>query len=325
MPKYGNFLEPAANCDSIRGEPESGLILLEKTGCIHATAMLNTYTDSELLSQTRFLVAEERRLTSRVLLHLEEIERRSLHLKSGFGSLFEFCLRELGYSESEAHCRISAMRLAREVPHVVEAVESGKLSLTNLARAQTFFRQEKKSGRPVAVAAKQELLRELEGLSTRACERKLSEMNPERKRTVSFEVDEETLGALQRIRELWGNQNLPDAELFKKMTKLVLSKIDPGLKQSVRAPQVETVKEEEGPPADMITPESRYIPEPVKREVWRRDGGRCTFHSGTHRCESRYALQWDHIILYAHGGAHTVDNLRLLCRSHHALRSKLIA
>lgn len=286
--------------------------------------MLNTYSDTELLSQTRSLVAEERKLTSRVLLHLEEIERRSLHLKSGFGSLFEFCLRELGYSESEAHFRISAMRLAREVPHVVKAVETGKLSLTNLARAQTYFRQEKKSGRPVAVADKQELLRELEGLSTRACERKLSDMNPERRRVVSFEVDEETLSALQRIRELWGNQNLSEAELLKKMARLVLSKIDPGLKQSVRAPQVKPI-EEDAPPVDMITPENRHIPEPVKREVWVRDGGRCTFVSGNHRCESRFALQWDHIILYSHGGTHTADNLRLLCRSHHALRSKQTA
>lgn len=284
--------------------------------------MLSTYSDSELISQTRTVVAEERKLTARVLQHLEEIERRKLHLEPDVGSLFEFCQRELGYSENEAHCRISAMRLAREVPQVVEAMETGKLSLTNLARAQTFFRQEKKSGRPVAVAAKQELLKELEGLSTRACDRKLSELNPERKRTVTFEVDEETLSALERIRELWGNQDLSDGELFKKMTRLVLSKIDPGLKKSVGAPKVKLM--EDAPPAEMITPENRHIPESVKRDVWKRDEGRCTFISRGHRCKSRYALQFDHIIHhYGHGGAHTVGNLRLLCRNHHRRKAEL--
>ena len=43
---------------------------------------------------------------------------------------------------------------------------------------------------------------------------------------------------------------------------------------------------------------SRYIPAPVRREVWRRDGGRCSYvdpHSGR-RCGSRFLLELDHIV-----------------------------
>lgn len=264
--------------------------------------MFQNTSDGELISKTKGLVAEERRLTARVLEHLEEIERRRLHFEMGFSSMFKFCLEELGYSESEAHYRISAMRLARDVPEVVAAVEAGRLSLTNLAQAQSYFRKNE-----TPVEAKRELLKELEGLSTRECEKKLA---PERLKVRAFELDDELEADLRRIRELWGNQDLSDTEMLRKMAKLVLSRIDPVQKkrrspQSVGAPQV---------PPEFDAPENRHIPGPVKWEVWHRDGGCCTYMSGTRRCASRYAIQFDHVLEYACGGTHTPGNLRLLCR-----------
>jgi hypothetical protein len=61
----------------------------------------------------------------------------------------------------------------------------------------------------------------------------------------------------------------------------------------------------------------RHIPAEVKREVWVRDGGRCTFVSDSgHRCESRSPIEFDHIDSRARGGPSTVSNLRLRCRAH---------
>jgi len=55
----------------------------------------------------------------------------------------------------------------------------------------------------------------------------------------------------------------------------------------------------------------------VKREVWARDHGRCTFVGTTgHRCEAQDALEFDHVIPVARGGPSTPENLRLLCRAH---------
>jgi hypothetical protein len=208
----------------------------------------------------------------------------------------------------------------------VQAVEDGRLSLTNLAQAQSYFHQSEK---PVPVEEKRKVLQELEGMSTRACKKKLT---PEWVQKKTFEVDDELLGDLQRIRELWGNQDLSDTELLRKMAKLVLSRIDPGLKKSVGAPKVNgaagvtqaNLEEDELPevPEEMITPESREIPAAVKREVWRRDEGRCTYEHAGRRCSSRYALQFDHLVPYSHGGAHAVDNIRLLCRAHHRMKSR---
>jgi hypothetical protein len=54
-----------------------------------------------------------------------------------------------------------------------------------------------------------------------------------------------------------------------------------------------------------------------KREVYERDGGRCSFVGKTgHRCASTYQLEYDHKRPRAHGGSSDAGNLRLLCRVH---------
>jgi 5-methylcytosine-specific restriction endonuclease McrA len=61
----------------------------------------------------------------------------------------------------------------------------------------------------------------------------------------------------------------------------------------------------------------RYIPARVRRAVWERDGGRCTFVSARgHRCTARRFLQFDHVLPVARGGTATVEGVRLLCRAH---------
>ncbi|HEY2954809.1 MAG TPA: HNH endonuclease signature motif containing protein [Candidatus Eisenbacteria bacterium] len=61
----------------------------------------------------------------------------------------------------------------------------------------------------------------------------------------------------------------------------------------------------------------RTIPNHVKRAVWERDGGQCTFVSeGGRRCPARKWLEYDHEVPVARGGAATVENLHLKCRAH---------
>ncbi len=69
--------------------------------------------------------------------------------------------------------------------------------------------------------------------------------------------------------------------------------------------------------------DSRHIPDAVRRAVWERDGGRCTFTSDTgHRCEERKDLQYDHVEPYAKGGEATVGWIRLLCRAHNQFEAE---
>jgi 5-methylcytosine-specific restriction endonuclease McrA len=61
---------------------------------------------------------------------------------------------------------------------------------------------------------------------------------------------------------------------------------------------------------------ARHIAAQVKREVWKRDGGRCAF-VGTHgRCRERALLEFHHVIPFADGGSASIDNLQLRCRAH---------
>ena len=61
----------------------------------------------------------------------------------------------------------------------------------------------------------------------------------------------------------------------------------------------------------------RYVPATVKRAVWERDGGRCTFVSEHgRRCPARTRLEFDHVEPVARGGRATLAGLRLLCRAH---------
>jgi len=67
----------------------------------------------------------------------------------------------------------------------------------------------------------------------------------------------------------------------------------------------------------------RHIPAHVKRAVWERDQGQCTFVSDTgRRCESRKFLEYDHVDPVARGGQATVQGLRLRCRGHNQLEAE---
>jgi len=62
---------------------------------------------------------------------------------------------------------------------------------------------------------------------------------------------------------------------------------------------------------------SRTIPAPVRRAVWERDRGQCTFIGVKgHRCGARRFLEFDHVHPVARGGTATVEGMRLRCRAH---------
>jgi len=61
----------------------------------------------------------------------------------------------------------------------------------------------------------------------------------------------------------------------------------------------------------------RHIPAAVKRAVWERDGGRCTFVGDSgRRCDETRFLEFDHVDPVARGGRATVAGIRLRCRAH---------
>jgi hypothetical protein len=67
----------------------------------------------------------------------------------------------------------------------------------------------------------------------------------------------------------------------------------------------------------------RYVPARVRREVFRRDEGRCTYVDVRgQQCRETSLLELHHLHAYALGGTHSPENLTLRCRAHNALAAE---
>ena len=225
-----------------------------KTASATAAAITGTVaalSDRELLAQTGNLARVERHLQGAIIDHLAEIEARSLFLRRGFASLFEYAVRELGYSDAAAGRRIAAMRLCADNPHTRERLRDGSLSLSAAAELQWAFDRQRRRVPPVAATAtrradtpqaattpavaalptepplvldavgRQKLVEEAAGKSTRQVKRMLADLDPE------------LAPAADRVRPL-GNgryelKALIDAECQRGLEQLagLLSHVDP--------------------------------------------------------------------------------------------------
>ncbi len=112
------------------------------------TTTVSALSDDRLLEQTKELSGIEHHLEVVVIDHLREIQKRRLYLRRGFSSLFDYAVRELGYSDAAAWRRIKAMRLCAEVDGVRERLQDGSMTLNAAAQLQNAFdRQERKKER----------------------------------------------------------------------------------------------------------------------------------------------------------------------------------
>jgi hypothetical protein len=68
---------------------------------------------------------------------------------------------------------------------------------------------------------------------------------------------------------------------------------------------------------------SRHVPAAVRREVWRRDAGRCAFIGAAGRCCETAFLEFHHVKPYAAGGPATVENIQLRCAAHNGYEARL--
>ena len=110
------------------------------------TSTIGVLSDDELLRHTSALVRHERHLQGAVIDHLAEIEARSLYLRRGCSSLFDYAVRELGYSDAAAGRRIGAVRLCADQPGARERLRNGSLTLSAAAELQWAFDRQRRRG-----------------------------------------------------------------------------------------------------------------------------------------------------------------------------------
>ena len=218
---------------------------------------LNKLTDLSLHQQLQAFVRQERTLVTKVLEHLQEVERRRLYSDFKRTSLFDYSVKELGYSEDQAHRRIQAMRLMKTLPEVKEKLNSGALSLTNAAKAQGLFRRASQSSAVKHMDNERKLavLKTIENKSTRDAERELLKFQPQdvvpadRQKTVSpshtelkVVLDQKTMAKLEEVRALLGPKgvDLTHDQLLQVMADATIARLKEKRFFKQRANQTQT-------------------------------------------------------------------------------------
>ncbi len=264
---------------------------------------LSKLSDAQLILNSKSLVKQESALLVTILHHIKEIDRRRLYADFKQPSLLDLVLHELGYPRDQAVRRIQAMRLMREIPLVEEMIDSGEINLTHVGIVQSLFSHQKKEGQALNHAEKVSVLQKVAGQSTREAQKivfsladtplKFEEkimMVAEDTYKVTFTTKEVTVKNLENLKGMLAHSHpgITLDQLIHKLTELGLEAFKPT--KPVAAPRLNSKAQ-------------------IKRQIWQRDNSQCT------NCGSVYAVEEDHIQPKAKGGAYTLENMRLLCRS----------
>lgn len=227
---------------------------------------LLSLSKQDLLRRTLSLVAEERKITLSLIKHLREVERRMLFSELGYSSLWEFCVKHLGLSEGSSQRRISSMRLARDIPTVTQALESGNLNISTATQLQSFFQAERRNGKAHSNESKVAIVKAVEGLSKRDCAQKLAEISPEAVKKeekvkpissthseLNIVLNSQTIKNLDRLKNLLGHRlsMASYAELIEYLTDRKLAELD---RKKGSASLTRTLAPSISPPPAIVSP-----------------------------------------------------------------------
>jgi hypothetical protein len=124
-------------------------------------------------------------------------------------------------------------------------------------------------------------------------------------------IGRDTQGKLRHAQELLGHR-LPSGDMAQVLDRALDALIEKLEKTKFAATARPRRSANQRPSAN-----PRHIPARVKRAVWERDGGQCTFvGEAGRRCAARKLLEFDHIEEVARGGQASVTGIRLRCRAH---------
>jgi len=313
-----------------------------------------------LLAHLRSSLGNERNSLASFLRYLGEVDSRRLYAEEGQPSLFAFCTNALTLSEAESFARITAARLIRRFPVIHDHLRSGALSLTSLRLISAHLTEENADHIFANVVGRSS--RDIEKMvATLANKRAIAQSasdttakigisfprslfhdaqsasgsheppvlchKPDRTRYVAaehveirFVANEQLLAKIDRIKGLALSKNIGSRleDVFDHVLESYLKHHDPA-----RRAAKNRQSKREGPESKKSN-SGRYIAQKIKDEVYKRDGGQCTFKASTgSRCPARVGLEFDHCRPVALGGnAANADDVRLLCRAHNRLAAE---
>jgi len=289
--------------------------------------LLEHLADDSLDDELQSAAEHDCESTACLIARIAEAYRRRHFARSGFSSMNSYCVHKLHLSEDAASKRIQVARKALIFPVIFHAIADGRVHLTGMALLMPFVDEE--NVEDLIAAATHRSRREIELMLADRFPRPDEEEGVEELPTgaerssrnrsgvrplapgrylVQFTVTEDQHERLQYALQLMSHRNPTGNLAF--LHRTALESLIEELEQE-KFGATDDPRDGEGHSS------GRHVPEAVKREVWKRDGGRCAFVSAAgRRCESRWQIEYDHELAFARGGEATVDNIRLLCRAH---------
>jgi hypothetical protein len=132
-------------------------------------------TNLELELRLKDLASKERKLLHVILEHIKEFENRKLYLARAYSSVFEYLVKELGYSNSAAMRRIEAARLLRDVPVVAQKIQEGTLNLSQIGELSRALKEKEKiTGNKISKEVKADLVFSISGKTTQETQKELA-------------------------------------------------------------------------------------------------------------------------------------------------------
>ena len=145
--------------------------------------------------------------------------------------------------------------------------------------------------------------------------------------SVRVTIDSVAHDELQELRALLRHQ-IPDGDVAKIVERAIHVLLEQARKQkrgacSARTPA--TIPSTTSTPTDALSKRpARKIPTAIRRAVWERDGGRCSFGSREgRRCGTRDFLEFHHHVPWARCQQHRESNIHLRCRAHNQHAAEL--